>query len=96
MIQKKAWSLNPKDVGLSGIGGTSGQRKQATKAGRSTTTTRAAFKLTHYPTNLYVEGEIPPGNYSRTEMKKKKEELYNILFQKLEVSVAKHLKVSGR
>ncbi len=52
--------------------------------------------MVHRPTGIHVEGEVPPGNYSKKEMRKKRENLIQTLFLKLELEVAKELKVGGR
>jgi hypothetical protein len=96
MSKNKTWSLNPEEVGVFGSGGTSGRRTHATRSGRANSITTASIKLTHYPTGISVEGEVPPGNYARGDMQKKKKELCNTLFSELEVVVARHLRIPGR
>jgi hypothetical protein len=96
MSKQKTWSLDPKEVGVFGSGGTSGRRTHATRSGRANSVTKANIKLTHYPTGISVEGVIPPGNYARGDMQKMKKELCNMLFLELESAVAKHLRVPGR
>lgn len=94
--KKEKWQLNPAEVARCGSGLTSGRRKHATKSGRKNSLTGATVKLIHLPTDISVSETVPTGHYSRTEMKKLKEQLYNSLFEKLENAVAKHLGISGR
>ena len=58
--------------------------------------TSARLTLTHASTGLSVKGEIPDGQYSKKEMRKLQEELYDRLFRTLEENVGKHLRVPGR
>ncbi len=90
------WRMDPDDVVLLGSTSSSGRRKHATKAGRANSVTGAEFELLHKPTGISVRGEIPRGNYSRTEMQKLKAALYSELLVQLEGSVAKHLRITGR
>lgn len=90
---KSEWALNPKEVtwGMhSSSSGKSGQFERKLK------TTSSTIFLTHEPTGIKVEGEVPPGNYSKKEMQKKREELKQILFMKLQGQVAKILNIKGR
>jgi len=54
-----------------------------------------SIRLTHRPTGIQNEGTIPAGNYTKTEMKRKRKEMYAEVFQVLEQKVAKHLKIRG-
>jgi hypothetical protein len=54
------------------------------------------FTLAHRPTGISVDGEIPPGHYSRIEMIRLKEKLPDRLFYELEDEVGKKLRLPGR
>jgi len=90
---KQEWHLDPEEVSCGLHGSSSGKSGQFE---RKLKTTSSTIFLTHEPTGLRVEGEVPPGNYSKKEMQKEREILKNTLFQELEWLVAKQLKVKGR
>ncbi|WP_139209146.1 hypothetical protein [Aquisalimonas asiatica] len=90
---KKKWRLNPAEVSMGMNGLNSGRPGQFE---RKLKTTSAVVFLTHLPTGIKVEGEVPPGNYSKKEMQQKRAELKQELFLKLEVLVAKKLNIKGR
>ena len=92
----RQWHLDPADVTESGMVITSGSRKHATHSGRATPPTEVQMELLHVPTGLKVTGEVPRGNYSRTQMQEHKKQLYPKLFQELEDKVAKHLRIPRR
>ncbi len=94
--KKEKWKLDPAEVVVLADSGSSGRRKHATKAGRATCITHSCVRLVHIPTGIEVSEEIPHGNYSRNEMKLRKQSLSVKLLPVLENVVAKHLKVSGR
>lgn len=88
MSKKKAekWRLDPAEVtwGMHGTSsGKSGQFERKLK------TTSSTVFLTHMPTGLRVEGQVPAGNYSKKEMQKKREQLKQSLHLELEQLVAK-------
>ena len=93
---KSRWELDPREVSWSGSSSHSGHRTHATRASRATATTGAELKLIHLPTGITVEGDVPRGNYSRGELKQRRDALYLELFRKLEEKVAKHLRIPGR
>ncbi len=62
---------------------------------RKLKTTSSKIFLTHVPTGAKVEGEVPPGNYSKKEMQQKREILKKSLFNELEQLVAKNLGIKG-
>lgn len=93
---RKQWALDPSEVSWGGSWGSSGRRKHATKSGRVNTVTNAELELYHEPTGICVKGEVPRGNYSRSEMQKLKQELLEELFPQLEKLVAQHLRIPGR
>lgn len=68
----------------------------ATRAGRHASETAATITLTHDPTGVAVSGAIAAGNYSRSEMIRRKSQLRRELTEELRLAVAKHLRVSGR
>jgi hypothetical protein len=67
-----------------------------TRASRAEDTRSAVVRMTHVPTGLEVEGEIPSGNYSREEMRKRRDVLIAELWPVLEQNVARHLRIPGR
>ena len=88
------WRLNPDEVGGGNVSSSS-----TTKSGqfsRRLKRTSARLQLTHIPTGINVTGEVPEGHYSKKEMRKLKEELYERLFVQLEVKVGKHLRAPGQ
>lgn len=94
MSKKKSaiWRLDPAEVtgGMHGLSsGKSGQFERKLK------TTSSTVFLTHMPTGLRVEGQVPAGNYSKKEMQQKREHLKQSLHLQLEQLVAKHLKLKG-
>jgi len=90
---KQKWNLNPKEVTRAIYGSSSGKSGQFE---RKLKTTSSTVFLTHSPTSIKVEGQIPPGHYSKKEMQKKRSDLTEILFQELEKLVAKALQIKGR
>lgn len=87
------WSLDPKEVAISGISSSSSKHGQFSRRLKVTSCT---LILTHRPTGLEVQGQVPLGNYSKKEMKELRGKLYRELFVRLEGKVAKHLRVPGR
>ena len=87
------WKLDPGEVGRSFSSSSSGKGGQFN---RRLKVTSCKIVLTHLPTGLQVQGEIPPGGYSKQKMRKLREEMCQNLFSALEEKVAKHLRVSGR
>lgn len=82
--QEVTWGMH------SSSSGKSGQFERKLK------TTSCTVFLTHVPTGIKVEGEIPSGNYSKKEMQQKREALKQELFIKLEKQVANKLRIKGR
>ena len=89
----KKWSLEASEILVSGSSSSSGKTGQLS---RNLKTTSTSLVLEHHPTGIRVEGEVPAGNYSKNEMRTKKEELQSALFSQLEQLVAKKLKIKGR
>ncbi len=88
------WNLDPKDVGSHESTGSSSYRGSH---GRLQTTRHLfSYTLKHIPTGVLVSAKVPPGNYSRKEMRRLREQLYQQLFVELEAKVAKHLRIPGR
>ena len=90
---KKDWGLDPKEVECGLYGSSSGKHGQLQRKVKITSST---VFLIHTPTDTRIEGEVPPGHYSKKEMQKKREELFVDLFPKLEKMVAKKLKIKDR
>jgi len=91
--KKQEWKLDWADIDWGGGGSSSGKSGQFE---RKLKTTSCDIFLIHRPTGIRVEGEVPPGNYSKNDMREKRENLKQSLFLKLEKEVAKKLKISGR
>jgi hypothetical protein len=87
------WSLDPKEVGVRASGSASSESGQFSRRLQ-----RRSYRMTlsHAPTGIQVQGEIPDGRYSKKEMQKLRKDLHERLFLVLESKVAKHLRVSGR
>lgn len=92
----QSWRLDPSEVEWGSTGRSSGRRKRATRSSRAASITGATVTLWHLPTGLSVEGQIPEGHYTRTEMQRLKTGLYNELFPKLEELVSRHQKDLAR
>ena len=90
-----ALKLDPSDIALGWTGSNSGLRRKATRSGRATTLTSRTLALTHTPTGMTVSGEIPAGNYSRSELKRLAEKLEATLIAELSTAVARKLRVPG-
>ena len=90
---EKKWKLDADDVSSGMYMHTSGKSGQFERKLKTTGTT---VFLVHEPTGMRIEGDVPLGNYSKKEMQKKRETLKKILFQKLELQVAKKLRVKGQ
>ncbi len=73
----------------------SGGRRKA-RYSRANQVSSREMILVHRPTGVQVKGEIKAGNYTRSEMRKLQNELYQKLLILLEGEVAKVLRISGR
>ncbi len=91
-----SWHLDPSEVTWSAIGGSESANRHKARNSRALSVTTHRLTLVHGPTSLEVSGEIPRGQYSRTEMQRLKAELRASLFRQLEELVARHLRVPGR
>jgi hypothetical protein len=89
------WTLPENEVSCSGGGGTSTRRKKRSIASRAVDLRSWHYALKHLPTGIEVEGEVPEGNYSQKQMQQKRKELKISLWLKLQVKVAKHLRLPG-
>jgi hypothetical protein len=90
---KKEWRLNPQEVSCGMHSSSSGKTRQFE---RKLKTTSSYIFITHEPTGIRVEGEIPLGHYSKKEMQQMREALKQSLFTELERKVAAKLRVKGR
>ena len=91
---KKEWHLNPSEVIRGQQGLTIGHRRKLRQS-RAADLRGLIVSLQHISTGITIEATIPLGNYSRKELQKLRDELYQELFQKLEKQVAKQLGISG-
>ncbi len=82
--EKKTWRLNQADVGW-------GMSTSRTGRGGAIEMT-----LTHLPTGLSESGGVPGGRYSRGEMSILRDKLFAVLYHRLELAVARHLRIPGR
>jgi hypothetical protein len=88
------FELNPSDVVRGGSGRSGGRKK--TRFSRANQVSSHEMILAHRPTGVRVQGEIKAGNYTRDEMRKLQNKLYQELYVLLESEVAKTLRISGR
>lgn len=95
MAKKRAalWALNPDDLSWGWHGASSGKRGQFA---RQLKTTSASVFVTHRPTGIRVEGQIPDGHYSKQQMQARREQLARQLVSELEQKVAQQLHIKGR
>jgi hypothetical protein len=91
--KSRTWHLNPEEVSCGWVSSSIGKKGVFTR--KLKTISKHLF-LTHDPTGIKVEGEIPTGNYSKKEMKEKTKEAERKLFRELELKVAKKLRIRGR
>jgi hypothetical protein len=89
------WVLDPADVDTFETSSRASGRRRAALS-RALDASAHLVRLTHRPTGVEVSGEIPQGNYSRTEMTQLRQELHARLLAELEQRVARHLRVPGR
>ena len=88
------WTLDPSEVAESGSFSHACQGKA--RHSRAEDLSGYTMVLKHVPTGLQVTGEIEYGHYSKQDMRRRKSQLYKVLFQLLENLVAKKLRVPGR
>jgi hypothetical protein len=88
------WTLDVNEVGLGWNGSASYKRKKRRQS-RALDARSKQIILTHIPTGLSVIGDIPPGNYTRKKERELTEEMWKILWPKLELKVARHLHIPG-
>jgi hypothetical protein len=94
---KPKWRLDPDDVLLDRSWlRTSGRGGNVARTSRAEGTQEGRMRLTHVPTKLSVDGIVPEGVFSRKEMSAAMDALHIELLAKLEILVAKHLRLSGR
>ena len=90
--------MNEKDV----IEGTRGTTGGSHRGGRMARTSRrggltsSTLTLIHRPTGTQVVGTVPEGHYSHAEMTAQGKRLRAELWDQLEDSVAKSMRLSGR
>ncbi len=79
--------LDPNEVDLLILNGNVSGRRKASQP-RSLDVTSVTLKLTHRPTGIAIEGEVPSGNHTKNRMRILKLELQARLFAHLEKMVA--------
>ncbi len=87
------WSLDQQGVSVDWM------TASTTKSGqfsRKMKLTSARLRLTHVSTGINVTGEVPKGHYSKKEMRRLQDELYEKMFAKLETLVRQRLRVPGK
>jgi len=92
--KKSKWSLSLSDVKESGGSSCRSGRKKASQT-RALDIRDAVLILTHTPSGVTVEGEIPEGHYSKKEMLALKSNLREKLLKELELKAARALKIKG-
>ena len=93
--RNKGAPLNSAEVLETRTSGNSSGRGRAAQS-RALDVTTTTITLLHQPAGLEVSGSVPPGHYTRPEMKKLKDELYARLLGELERLVVAKLRVAGR
>lgn len=95
---RRRWTLEPAEVQISGSASSSSMRRRTgmARSSRAEDSRGAVVRLVHQPTGLEIEGEVPTGHYSRSEMRSRKDALIAELWPQLEKRVAKHLRIPGQ
>jgi hypothetical protein len=91
----QTWSMARTDVRETRVAANSSGRTKAAES-RALDVTDVTITLQHVPTGIEVSGSVPPGHYSRSVMKTRREELRKRLFAELEALVGKRLRIAGR
>ena len=93
---KPLFTLNRDDVTWQwrGLRVSAGRRRSRVSAAVDTSSCQLILK--HRPTGIEIQGEVPAGHYSNTQMQQEKEKLWTSLHAQLLQSVAKHLRIPGR
>jgi len=76
------------------MGSRSGGRNRVRQS-RALDTSGTTLTLTHRPTGISAQGEVPRGHYSRAELRKQRAALSARLLAELEVKVAHRLRIPG-
>ena len=90
------FTLDPAEVTVSWTGSRTGRRTRVNRASAAVDTSSWSLRLTHRPTGVEVQGEVPPGSYGNAQMKEAKEKLHQDLVERLLREVARHLRLPGR
>ena len=77
--------MDPADVTWGTVTTTSGRRR--VRHSRADDTRSLQLFLKHVPTGIQIEGEVPPGHYSRKVLREKQAQLCNQLLPRLEKRV---------
>lgn len=86
-------ALDPLDVSFSLETSSSGRPGELA---RKPKVTGSRLTLTHMPTGITVDGEVPEGHYAKNEMRREREALKQALLVELARRVAKHLRSRPR
>lgn len=89
------FKLDPSEVISTGFVQHSGHRKK-TRDSRANMLSGGEILLQHKPTGIEVRGSLPPGHYTRKEMRRLHQKLYDELYAALEQAVAKALRMPGQ
>ena len=89
------WEMDPNDVHYTFTQSGSTTLAKKRNFSRKLKLSYREMQLTHSPTGVSVSGKIPKGHYSKKEMRKKEDDLYQELYPLLEKEVAKHLRLPG-
>ena len=94
MMVKARWKLDPDDLDSSEMGTRSGGRNLVRQS-RALDTSGTTITVTHRPTGISVQGQVPPGHYSRSELRDERAALKVKLLGELEIKVARRLRIPG-
>lgn len=96
MANQDRWRLNPGDVHVSGSMSTSSRSRPTRRSHAAMGPSGATVELTHGPTGITVQGEIPLGRYTKRQLNTERRKLCERLYPELEKQVAQHLRIPGR
>lgn len=92
---KEKWTLPKNEVTWRSSGSTSTNRKKRSVASRAVDDRSLQLTLLHTTSGIEVYGEVEEGNYSKKQMQAERENLFSDLWDKLELKVARYLKLPG-
>ena len=90
-----SFKLDPSEVISTRFIQLGGHRKK-TRDSRANMRSGGEIVLQHRPTGIEVRGSLPPGHYTRKEMRLLHQKLYDELYAALEQAVTKALRIRGQ